>query len=190
MCAVSALTKTVLNPYFCPSQISVSGLSPIIAILSLYALGTTITGYFTYSGNIESELNKTQNELAIYKSVSEECTRILWMKEKNLSVCETSLGSASISLAKCNRLADNLINQSVLLNLSLSSCLSESSLLRNKFGNLNISYNTLVRNSVKAICCSFGDVQSSLIRNWNVTNDRIICTGSFSVNCSSGETTF
>ncbi len=162
----------------------------LILILSIYSLGTTITGYLSYSNSVESELNKTQAELTIYKFVSEECTRNLWLQEKNLSACEIALGLTNASMQACNQRNDLLINWSEYLNASLSSCMSELDIVRGAYGNITFKYSTLVRNSAREICCTFGDVQSQAARNWDIKNDQIVCSGSLLVNCSSGETTF
>lgn len=165
-------------------------IATVILAFSIYSVGTTITSYITYSSSVESELNKTKADLAVYKAVTEECARDLSQKEQNLSVCESTLGSTYASLASCNQQAAALLSQSASLNASLSSCLGESTALKNTYGNLAESYNNLVRSSVKAICCSFGDIQSGGARSWNITSDRIVCSGLYSVNCTSGETTF
>lgn len=162
----------------------------LILAFSFYSVGTTITGYLSYSRTVESELNKTKGELAAYKSVGEECTRNLWLQEQNLSVCESSLGSTSVSLAGCKQKSGMLANQSESLNASLSSCISELEITMGAYGNITFGYRNLVRNSVKEVCCTFSDVQNSIVRNWNITNDQIVCFGSFSLNCSSGEMIF
>lgn len=160
----------------------------LILVLGIYSVGSTITGYISYSDSVASELNGTKKELEIYKAVSDECTRDLWLKESDLTACERSFESASASLAACEALAASLSNRTSSLESSLASCSSELQSLKGIFGNLNISYEKLVRNSVKAVCCSFSDVQRSQIRNWGVSPDGIVCSGSFSVNCSSGGT--
>jgi septal ring factor EnvC (AmiA/AmiB activator) len=49
-----------------------------------------------------------------------------------------------------------------------------------------VDLNATVSNSVAAVCCSYGDVQAGISKNWQITNNRIVCAGSGTVNCTSG----
>lgn len=148
-----------------------------VLVLGIYAIGVSVTGYFSYSSGIESELNKTKEELGLYKAAGEECTRSLWSKEQNITACQGAL-------SECGAKGSALNAQLLVLNVSLSSCLSESSGAKVALENMTARYMSLARNSVKAICCSFGDVQSSAVKSWDVASDRIVCSGQFAVNCS------
>ena len=162
----------------------------LLFIGTFYFVGNTLTGYITYSRNLEQELNETHNELIDLKSEYEACSTDLTDANSGIASLNSSLNSCSadmfsqkLAVTSCNTEKNSLIEEKKSLSSSLSSC-------RNEQTSSHESYRQLARNSVKAICCSFGDVQSSAIRNWNITNNSIVCTGNYTINCTSGESNY
>ena len=47
-----------------------------------------------------------------------------------------------------------------------------------------------IKNSVRAVCCSFNDIQEGKELNWSISGNQIICSGEFSVDCGNGKTNY
>ena len=167
----------------------------IAAVIILFAgifyfVGNTMTGYATYSKSLETQLNNTQAELTAVQEKKDICESVLENMRSNLgslnsslSTCGSNLASNRLSLDNCNKERVRLENEGNNLSASLNSCRTENE-------NSIQSYKQLARSSVRPICCSFGDVQSAAIRNWNITNGSIVCNGNYTINCTSGESNY
>jgi len=155
-----------------------------------YFVGSTMTGYATYSKSLETQLNNTQDELTAVQEQKEICESVLenmrsslGSLNSSLSTCGTDLASNRLSLDNCNKERASLESERNNLSTSFNSCRTENE-------NSIQSYKQLARSSVRPICCSFGDVQSAAIRNWNIANNSIVCTGNYTINCTSGESNY
>lgn len=162
----------------------------VFLVASFYLAGSALTSYATYSKNLEDQLNSTRNSLLAAEQKSDECST-------TLDATNTALQNANNGLNSCNA---NIMYTNALLN----SCYMDRSVMNATINNLTASvndcrtandnnvqnYRQLARSSVKAICCSFGDLQSATIRNWNIVNNSITCAGNYTVNCTSGETNY
>ena len=162
----------------------------VFLIGSFYLVGKTITTYATYSKSLETELNDTQNALLQEQEQKEACESLLGTAQSSLGVCSSNLDSAKGSLNSCqnnvaqlSRDVNTLSNKSASLSRSLDACNAEKD-------TSSQSHKQLARNSVRAICCSFSDTQSSVVRNWNVVNNSIVCSGGYTINCTSGESNY
>lgn len=155
----------------------------VFLIGAFYATGNLITTYATYNKNLQEQLNSTQIALETEQQQKEVCEASLENTKSNLNTCSSDLASTKGSLASCGSDKEKLAGDTRSLTSSLNTCISEKE-------SINQSYKHLARNSVKAICCSFGDVQSAATRNWNIINDSIVCSGNYTVNCTSGETNY
>lgn len=160
----------------------------VVLISVFYVTGNTLTGYATYSKNLERQLNNTKNALLISQEQKEVCKDLLESTSSELNSCKNDLTSAKDSLANCSNTTLQLSN--TIQNLSSKINNLTQSLENCKKDNESVSeqYEQLAKNSAKPICCSFGDIQSGAIRNWNIMNNAIICSGNYTVNCTSGET--
>lgn len=159
------------------------GIIAVLFIFILYSMGTVFTGYTTYTKQIEADLNSTREDLRVISAAREDCAAELGEKTALSSECSGKLSTASADLDKCK--ADLSGRES-----SLNECRNEISDLKASQSSMSTGYKNLVKNSVKAICCTISDVDSGSIRNWRIENDKIICGGNFTVNCATGETNY
>ncbi len=156
-----------------------------------FLIGNTVTTYATYNKALESQLNSTSQQLTETQSGLELCELNLENSNSDraglnasINKCTTDLFSSMLFLDNCNKEKEKLENTTRRLDSQLSSCNSD------KIAS-GEAYRQLARNSVKAICCSFGDVQSATTRNWNITiNNSIVCAGNYTINCTSGESNY
>jgi hypothetical protein len=51
-------------------------------------------------------------------------------------------------------------------------------------------YIKIIKASVQTKCCSYDDVWTGTIKNWDLKDGKILCSGSYTVNCASGETSY
>jgi septal ring factor EnvC (AmiA/AmiB activator) len=162
----------------------------IVLILSFYLITSNVTAYVTYTENIEKKLNETAKELVITKASMEECSKNLASTRDNLNSCTADLDQSKSQLTTCNSERSALQTRKSELESQLSNCTAEKEDFRTRYENGLAAFNSIVKNSVRAICCSFGDVVSGTTKNWGIVDNKIVCTGSYNVNCSSGETDF
>lgn len=155
----------------------------VFLVGAFYTTGNLITSYATYNKDLQEQLNSTQAALETEQQQKESCQALLESSNSDLNKCGNDLASTKGYLASCGADKDKLNSNIQNLSASLDTCKSEKE-------SINQSYKQLARNSVKAICCSFGDVQSAAIRNWNIINNSISCTGNYTVNCTDGETNY
>ncbi len=162
----------------------------IALIFSFSILSGRITGFVTYASDLESTLNETAKQLDIESQLRATCDSALASTKSGLSLCNDKLYSSQGYLVTCEKDRDDLSSYSARLNEQFSSCDAQREELNAKYTNETENYKTIVRNSVKAICCSFGDLQIGNSRNWGITNNQIVCGGNYTVNCTTGSTNY
>lgn len=155
----------------------------LLVLFVLYSVSTVVTGYTAYTEQLESELNGTREDLRIISAAREECAEELNDKTALYNECSGKLQAASEALNKCEQLKTSS-------EAALNQCRSELDALKSQQLSSEASYNNLVKNSVKSICCTISDVESAAVKQWRLENDKIICSGNFTVNCASGETNY
>jgi len=171
-----------------------------LAIFIFYGVNTSVTGFVTYQKTIESELNKTQIALAGAQTERDECNTNLFNTIKESDACNEKLKNTDMSLVNCEGKRDELQKYSDELNVFYTQCQSDKSGFETKYNDVvkemeknEEDFNRLVRNVVQGICCSFNDVQTGVVKNWDITTDKhIVCIidGAFTINCGNGETNF
>jgi len=162
----------------------------VVLIISFSFLSDRITGYVTYTSDLESVLNETIQQLNFESRAMAECDSNLDSTKTGLNICNDKLGSSQSYLTTCEKERGDLKSYSDNLNSVYAKCDSERTDLQSKYANSTESYKSVIRNSVRAICCSFGDTQSGAIRSWEILNNQIVCNGNYSVNCTSGATNY
>jgi len=162
----------------------------IILTFSFYLITSGVTAYITYTENLETDLNETQKELDITKASMEECSKNLADTRDDLNSCNSNLDQSRSQLSACENERSELRTRNSELDSQLSTCNAEREDFKARYENRLEAFNTLVRNSVKAACCSFDDVSSGATKNWGIVDNKIVCTGDYHVNCSTGETDF
>jgi peptidoglycan hydrolase CwlO-like protein len=107
----------------------------IVSVLVLYAVGTVVTGYSTYSASLEQELNATKEELRIMTAAREDCAQTLQNTNAQYNSCSSALQSANSNLAGCS-------NQLNATNAAYDECRSEVESLQVE--SFETRYNALV----------------------------------------------
>jgi hypothetical protein len=109
-------------------------------------------------------------------------TEYLRRAENQSSLQQSQLNSTQVGLQACQ-------NNAQILQSSVSSLQNASSSLQSQLSTCNVNmttYQQVVQNSVRAVCCSFGDVQAGVTKNWQIFSNYIVCSGSNTVNCGTG----
>jgi septal ring factor EnvC (AmiA/AmiB activator) len=162
----------------------------IILTFSFYLITTGVTGYITYTENLEAKLNETEKDLEITKSSMEACSNSLADTRGSLSSCNSDLSQSTAQLSTCEIQRNDLTAENSQLESDLSTCDAERADYINMYETRMEAFNNLVRNSVKAICCSFSDIDSGTTKDWGIEDNKIVCTGGYQVNCDTGETNY
>ena len=170
-------------------QLAVSAV--IIFLLTMfYFTGNALTGYITYSSDLESQLNNAKNALVVSEGQKDSCQTSLGNTKAELNACNNNIVSAKTDLEKCSTESSQFNKQVEILNGKLKDVSSSLDECKSQQASLYGFYDQLARSSIKPICCSFGDEQLAALRNWNIINNSIVCNGNYTVNCSSGESNY
>ncbi len=162
----------------------------IILIFSFYLITSSVTGYITYTENLEAKLNETEKDLEITKASMEACSNNLADTRDDLNSCNAGLGQSQSQLSTCEIQRNDLTEENSQLESDMAVCDSERADYLNMYETRLEAFNNLVRNSVKAICCSFNDIDSGTTKEWGIADNKIVCTGGYQVNCGTGETNY
>ncbi len=163
----------------------------VFLIISFQGINNTVTGYLTYQGGLEQQLNDTKNQLSSMEAEKNTCVSGLASANENLKGCEKTINTSASSLANCKKEKADLTGYSNALSASLDTCRTESEDLGNKLGNKTASYDSLVRNSARTVCCRTFDVIEGSVVRWDLKDDRIVCNeGRYSINCTAGNTNY
>ena len=148
-------------------------------------LQINIQGNFVKIGSLESELsNKTQEAI---------------QKEKSLLQCNDELNYSKAKIAECYNETTQLKSQLDQLKSQLEDerkeCEQNIAELESNITTCNSQKQALldiVKNSVRAFCCSFGAIQQGLQVSWDIRGSQIICggDGEYTVNCATGTTNY
>ncbi len=162
----------------------------VALIFSFSLLSDRITGFVTYASDLESRLNETLQQLNAESRLRAECEAYLNSTKANLNTCSDKLTSSQSYLTTCEKERSDLKSYSNQLNSLFSSCDTERADFKSKYANETENYKKIVRSSVRAICCSFGDSATGTVRSWGIESNHIVCYGNFSVNCTNGNTNY
>ena len=163
----------------------------IIAVVG-FSLATSWTGNIIYTGGLESQISgleknyrDCQDTVAVITTEKEACNNDLAAEREKSGNLETDLANTKNNLIDCTdretRLRENF-------NLCSDEVINISSDLDAEKSN----YKSLIRNSVRAVCCSVSDILSENVRSFNVKGNRIACSdeGEYTVNCGNGDTNY
>ncbi len=106
------------------------------------------------------------DDLGSARSSYNGCQSDLLLQGTKLDNCTQDLGAAENDLEACN-LGKNLLETQLTKKIA--------------------DYELLAKNSVTSICCSFSDYKSGAVKSWDISDNNILCSGSKTVNCTSGE---
>ncbi len=160
------------------------------ALIFSFYLITSNTAYVSYTESLETELNRTISELAAIEGEKTQCLKDLLEKISVSDKCSAELSEKSANLIFCENDRTNMKTYISSVNSSLASCMSEKQSLQNIYANESGNFRALVKNSAASICCSYRDVQRGSAVSWSITNNSIVCEGSYVVNCSTGVTSY
>jgi septal ring factor EnvC (AmiA/AmiB activator) len=147
---------------------------------SLVNVNSSMTGLATGDEQILKNLERSQESVNFIIQEREGCLGELAFARDSFNTCQADLGSANANLDACNKDKETI-------KASLTSCQTEKTVAENQLAAEIVNYEELAKNSVTSICCSFSDFKAGTIKNWGIENNNIVCTGSSTVNCTSGE---
>lgn len=169
----------------------------ILAVISLlliggfYAANDTVTGFFTYQEDLEVILNETKDLLDITEEGRVICLSELSTTHQDLTTCKNSIDTGSISLSNCNEQIDELDDIADSISVNLLSCETQLQGIEDDLIEKDDEYDSLIKNSVRSVCCSAFDIIEGNSVDWDIANNKISCgIGSNSVNCADGSTDF
>ncbi len=155
----------------------------IFLLVAFYSAGNALTGFATYSSDLKQQLDDTNVALAVVQGGKEMCENYLDEVSGDIKACRSGARTVEADLEACSAASRELNKTANELSFWLDTCRTEKEAAMQ-------SFKQLIRNSVKVICCSFGDVQDGTVRYWNIVNSTIVCNGGYTVNCSNGETNY
>jgi hypothetical protein len=154
----------------------------IIVALTVFSFVGGMTGYMIYGGELESKVRKLEENLTFAQNRIDMCNKALSDVTNERDSCENNLSKTSSDLSVCGEERDELRGDYI-------KCLTEKDNVSSLYEKEKENYKELAGNSVQAICCSFSDLKSGMIKNWGIKENKIVCgEGEFTVNCATGET--
>jgi uncharacterized phage infection (PIP) family protein YhgE len=152
----------------------------ILTAIVFYSIGSYFASLdFTKKiSDLSGQLFEAQTQLA-------NATESLKTAQNKSSLQQSQLNSTQVGLQACQ-------NNAQLLQGNISSLQNASSALQSQLSSCSMNvttYQQVVQNSVRAVCCSFGDVQAGITKNWQVFSNYIVCSGNNTVNCGTGAIT-
>lgn len=152
----------------------------VVVAISFYLIGSYFVSLdFTKKiSDLSGQVFEAQAQLA-------NVTESLKIVQNQSSLQQSQLNSTQVGLQVCQ-------NNSKLLQGNITSLQNTSSSLQSQLSSCNVNmtiYQQVVQNSVRAVCCSFGDVQAGVTKNWQVFSNYIVCSGNNTVNCGTGAIT-
>lgn len=168
----------------------------IIVVIGIFAVGAfSITGFVTYTQDMEQELNETTIALDNTKVKLDECNTNLFNSLDKITDLENRLQDSSGLLIECEGVKADLNSYANELNALLTTCEGEKAEVEKNYqdsldtiADLENTRDTVIKKSARSVCCSFADVENSVIRNWTVVDNGVVCDGNHTINCGTGET--
>ena len=151
--------------------------------IAVTAVAFYFIGNFVASESLNPKINELSRLNLLKDALVAKLNESLISAQNETSSIATQMSTVQNSLSNCqNNLQGvqgnitSLQNVSLNLQTTLTSC--QGSLL---------DVNSTLQNSVRAVCCSFGDVEAGVSKNWQIFSDRIVCSGNSTVNCGTGQ---
>ena len=164
------------------SKIIITAVIAVIFIFTVFFAASSLTAFVANTNGISLRMDEMENELNASIAARDICMANLGYKAQRLESCSNKYMATKSDFDSCKANEDALVKQNSKIQSELSGCNSE--LAKNEV--VVNSFKNIVRDSVKLICCVPGIKTSS----WSVDMDKIICTGNYTINCDSGETSY
>jgi septal ring factor EnvC (AmiA/AmiB activator) len=162
----------------------------LIIILAIYFVGSNVSGLVTYRENLVMQLNKTQEDLFKMIAERDSLQNDLQMRAQELGICSATLKENEQNIIKCEAEKNDIKKSSESTSQQFAACQNERTNFETLYNERAQTYRSLVLNTAR-MCCSSYDVHNEIVQFWNVTNNSIACySGSYTLNCSSGQTNY
>jgi chromosome segregation ATPase len=129
-----------------------------------------------------SKLANSTDALSACQTQGDALSGQLNSTKTQLSSSQSQTASAQQQFSSCQKNVD-------MLKANVSVMQSYNAIMQGKLSECQAgldSLNATLRNAVAAVCCSYGDVQASVVKNWQIQGSSIVCSGSGTVNCATG----
>lgn len=164
------------------------GVGVIFLFILILSVGN-ITSFVLDNNKLESKINNIQTKINSVSGERDACVSNLDSSNKELKNCIYNITTVRNQISTCSLEKEIITTEKTKVINQLSKCEQEKSDIGIKYNNQLDNFDTFVRNYAKTVCCSIGDVKTGSVRNWSVVSNDITCSGSFSVNCTTGQTT-
>ena len=150
-----------------------------LVLFFIIILFVFIKGRYQITGSLINEINDFNIENNNLKLEILNLTSILNSTEIEVIEIKEELSTFKGDLDSCKNRESQSLTQINQLGTDLSSCNSEKK-----------DFLNTVKKSVRAVCCSFNEIQEGKELNWSISGNEIICSGEFSVDCGNGNTDY
>jgi len=162
-----------------------------LTALIFYFIGSSITGGVVMKqvDLCQAQIDEWASKLANSTDALNACRAQGDALSGQLNSTKAQLASSQLQTASRQQQLSSCQNNVDMLKSNVSVMQSYNAIMQGKLSDCQAgldSLNTTLRNSVAAVCCSYGDVQAATVKNWQVQDGRIVCSGSGTVNCATG----
>jgi len=155
--------------------ICVAVLAVLLGIVA-FSANSVITGFVTYNDELRGELNDYKSDFITMNQSYNECIN-------NINTCMNDLKTKCSTLQNCENEKIAAVNQTKIMENNLNNCKEQKDAIQK-------NYTNILKDAVKAICCSVDDSINGAVKNWEIRDSKLVCTGNYTVNCTSGETNY
>jgi hypothetical protein len=171
--------------------IAYAAIGVIITAMLFYMAGSSITGDVVMKQIDECQNMVSDRDLTIQEAAEDmkACQDGAAALQSQLDNANSQITALQSQLAAAQQLTTDCQGNVDMLKSNVSAMQSYNAIMQGKLSTCQSSLdstNATLRNSVAAVCCSYGDMQAGLVKNWQISNDRIVCSGASTVNCQTG----
>ncbi|MBI2971568.1 MAG: hypothetical protein HYY37_04100 [Candidatus Aenigmarchaeota archaeon] len=165
----------------------------------LYTSAASITGFQLRASALEASLNETKGEFHRIAEEKSQCEGFLGTMNRSLAHYETGAALLGGALGECRNRTTALDKELVVCTAATATAQDESKASHAALGacetaNANLSermqasgiyHLKIIKGAVRSVCCRPGIAAVT----WDIGSE-IICSGPYSMNCTSGETNY
>ena len=161
-------------------------------ILTINFLNSSARGIMQNEINVVGSIDESKSQAGINPDDKIETLKTqaillsteLETKKKEASICESRLNATKGKESEVINKYQDISSK----NNNLNEFAAKLEQDYDKCNNKRDIYKEIIANAVRDICCSFGDFRIGSTKNWDISDNSIICSGKNTIACANGIT--
>lgn len=164
----------------------------VVVGLVVVSLASALTGGWFMSSPLRADKISLEGQVTSLQTQVQAAEDEVGQYVSELQAKESEINSLKSQTSSLETTSSTLEDQIGTLQFDLDETSTELSTIQQSLNTCHSErgeYVETIRNSVKAVCCSFSDVQQNTVKNWDINFNNIVCgSGSLEVECGTGVT--